>query len=348
MQDPQYDRYTETHPFPSTRYQGSKSKIADWIHSMIEGLEFDTALDAFGGTGSISHMMKRMGKEVTYNDILRSNHISGKALIENNGTRLEDSELEMLFEMGDHPSFIRDTFQGIYYTDEENDWLDGFVSNVESMDDGYKRSIAYHALFQACLGKRPYNLFHRANLYMRTSDVSRGFGNKTTWERPFPELVARHARECNRAVFDNGRTCRSINEDASSIKGDYDLVYIDTPYIDDKGGSTDYLGYYHFLEGLADYEEWKHRIDPVRKHKPIRGAPRGWMDKRTIASDYERLIDRFSDSILVISYRSDGIPSIDELAEMVQVHKDDVVIRHCDYRYALSKKGTGETVIIGS
>ena len=39
-----------TAQFPSTRYQGSKAKLVDWIWDQICGLDFTTCLDAFGGT----------------------------------------------------------------------------------------------------------------------------------------------------------------------------------------------------------------------------------------------------------------------------------------------------------
>ena len=80
--------------------------------------------------------------------------------------------------------FIADTFRDIYFLDEENRWLDMVVSNIESLSAlysnaklRYKKAIAYNALFQSCLAKRPYNLFHRKNLDMRTRDVERSFGN---------------------------------------------------------------------------------------------------------------------------------------------------------------------------
>ncbi|PJC49438.1 hypothetical protein CO033_01515 [Candidatus Nomurabacteria bacterium CG_4_9_14_0_2_um_filter_32_10] len=34
--------------FPSTRYQGSKNKILDWISYSTKDLNFNTVLDAFG------------------------------------------------------------------------------------------------------------------------------------------------------------------------------------------------------------------------------------------------------------------------------------------------------------
>lgn len=35
------------HTFPSTRFQGSKLKIVDWIWEAIKDLEFNSALNAF-------------------------------------------------------------------------------------------------------------------------------------------------------------------------------------------------------------------------------------------------------------------------------------------------------------
>jgi adenine-specific DNA methylase len=60
-----------TPSFPSTRFQGSKLKIVDWIWEAIKDLNFNSALDAFGGTGSVGYMLKEKGKKVTYNDILK-------------------------------------------------------------------------------------------------------------------------------------------------------------------------------------------------------------------------------------------------------------------------------------
>ena len=54
--------------FPTTRFQGSKLKIVDWIWEFMKDLNFDSALDAFGGTGSVAYMLKTKGKKVIYAD----------------------------------------------------------------------------------------------------------------------------------------------------------------------------------------------------------------------------------------------------------------------------------------
>lgn len=194
--------------FPSTRYQGSKLKLVEWIWEQISELRFETALDAFGGTGCVSHLLKVKGKQVTYNDLLHFNYIICLALIENNAMPLTSDQVE--FVLGTHPeieypTFIQDTFQCVYYTDDENKWLDRVATNIRHIENKYSQAIAYFALFQACIVKRPFNLFHRKNLYIRTSDVKRNFGNKASWDKPFEDWFHQFVDEANHAAFSNGR-----------------------------------------------------------------------------------------------------------------------------------------------
>jgi len=311
----------QTEFIPSTRYQGSKAKLVRWIWEHIRGLSFDTVLDAFGGTGAVGYWLKQKGKQVTYNDILRFNHLVGLALIENNTTRLTDGDVEGLLSHQPgrkYRSFIADTFKDIYYTDEENRWLDLVVQNIALLSDLYRQALAYYALFQACLVKRPFNLFHRKNLYLRSADVERSFGNKTTWDTPFEVHFRSFVSEANALVIDNGRANRALNEDVWDVEGDYDLVYIDPPYISRRGVGVDYHHFYHFLEGLTRYEEWPTLVDYDSKHRRLKLVYNPWVDTAAIHDAFVRLLDRFRDAILVISYRADGIPPIADLEGMVR------------------------------
>ncbi len=194
--------------FPSTRFQGSKAKLVDWIWENIKDIPFDTALDAFGGTGAVAHMLKRHGKQVTYNDSLRFNYLIGKALIENSSVTLSEEDMTWILQRHagvQYPTLIQDTFRDIYYADDENMWLDQVTTNIRAFPDPYKQALAFFALFQACIIKRPFNLFHRRNLYIRLKDVHRSFGNKTSWDKPFEQWFRQFVAEANLAVFDNGR-----------------------------------------------------------------------------------------------------------------------------------------------
>src|SRR5262249_16418085 len=159
----------------------------------------------------------------------------------------------------------------------------------------------------ACIRKRPYNLFHRKNLYMRTAAVPRGFGNKATWDAPFEAQFHHFLAEANRAVFPGGMSCRAVCHDALDVPGAYDLVYIDPPYIKRNGVGVDYLAFYHFLEGMLDYSGWRNRINYRKKHRPLRGTRSPWSDPRRALGAFAQLLQRHAEAILVISYRSDGI-----------------------------------------
>lgn len=336
--------------FPTTRYQGSKSKFVDWIWSVISDVPFHTALDAFGGTGSVAYKLKDCGKAITYNDILPFNAIIGKALIENKSEHLEDSDVEYILTKQEHvkyPSFIYDSFKDIYYTDEENQWLDMVRYNISTIENEYKRSLAWFALFQSCIIKRPYNLFHRKNLYVRLMDVERSFGNKKTWDTPFETHFRGFVEEANNAVFDNGKCCQSQNKDALTISNQYDLVYIDTPYLNEKGVGVDYADFYHFLDGMVCYDDWKNRIDYQSKHLRLKRKYSIWNDKNNILYGFNRIIDNFAESILVFSYRSNGIPSIDELVKLLEAKgRKNELHYSCDIKYALSDTKSKEVLII--
>jgi len=338
--------------FPSTRFQGSKLKLANWIWDAIKDLGFTTALDAFGGTGCVGHLLKMKGKQVTYNDVLKFNWYIGMALIENSSTTLSDDDVEFLLRQKSdlsYPAFVQDTFKNVYFTDEENQWIDVVVTNIGMLTDIFKKALAFFALFQACIIKRPFNLFHRKNLYIRFSNVERSFGNKTTWDTSFETHFRQFAAEANRAVFCNGRQNKALNLDVFDVQGSFDLVYIDTPYISKKGTGVDYLDFYHFLEGLVNYPQWAAMIDYNTKHKRLQRKPCIWCDKEMILSAFDKLFHKFRDSIIVVSYRADGMPSIGELSEVLRRYKPTVnETRRERYKYVLSTNHSEEVLLIGT
>src|SRR5260370_1402020 len=157
--------------FPSTRYRGSKRKIIPWLWDSFKELDFTSALDVFGGTASVSYLLKKMGKAVTY-DYLHFNYLIGLALIENDQTVLTKGDVAkalMPLPNGRSSNFVRETFKGIFFTDRENQWIDNVVARVGCIGNGspegaYKLSLLPSGLFQEWLIKRPFNLFRRRKL----------------------------------------------------------------------------------------------------------------------------------------------------------------------------------------
>ena len=350
--------------FPTTRYQGSKRKILPWIYENLKGLNFDTVLDGCGGSGSVSYLFKKMNKSVTYNDNLKFNHIVGQALIENHNVKLTEEDIANLinFNTADTPDLISRLFKNIYYLENENRWLDNMGFRILNMNHytgktlRYKKAIAYYALFQASLAKRPFNLFHRNNLNIRTANVKRTFGNKNTWEKDFEESFKNFVKEANSIVFNSKLPCTSINQSVFKIEDvNYDLVYLDIPYIN-KGGkneTSNYLKCYHFLEGLVNYDQWEDMIDYETSNLRLLNSQTDKdFNKESIYESIDLLFKKFKKSKIVFSYKKGGVPSIEYIVKTMKKYKKKVYTRSQPYSYALNRQNTDlqknrEVLIIG-
>ena len=349
--------------FPSTRYQGSKRKITPWIHHHIKDIPFNTVLDAFGGSASVSYLFKRMGKSVTYNDSLKFNYLIGKALIENQDILFAQTDIENILLDHKQPSFsfIQDNFQGIYYLNDENCWLDNICGNIYSMNHypysilEYKRAIAFYGLFQSALIKRPFNLFHRKNLEIRLKDVPRSFGNKASWDRPFETHFRKFVEEANSLIFNSGIECKAINRSVFDMdSANYDLVYLDPPYISKNGNhdTVDYIKCYHFLEGISKYNEWAEYIDNESPNLRFKNNQSVLFTKQMALKAFVQMFSMFRNSIIVLSYKKGGVPSIESLVYHLKKVKHRVYVRSNPYQYALNKqnfdaKNNREYLIIG-
>lgn len=317
--------------YPTTRFMGSKSKLLTEIWAVASQFDFDKAIDLFSGSGVVSYMLKAHGKAVVSNDYMAMSATFTKAMIENNQVTLPLEEAQRLLEPHktvDH--FVATKFKGLYFSDNDNRLIDIVRANIKTLKNPYKRAIAMSALIRACLKKRPRGIF--TYIGHRYDDGRKDL--KMSLSQQFLEAVT----SINDSVFDNGKQNKARNGDAMTLQQkDSGLVYIDPPYYSPYS-DNEYVRRYHFIEGLA--RDWQ-GID-IQEHtvtKKFKSYPTPFSSRKGVAEAFDMLFKRFRGNVLVVSYSSNSLPTLDEMVAIMAKHKGHVEVIPVDYKYSFGNQG---------
>lgn len=321
--------------YPPTRFMGSKRKLLGEIWNVASRFEFDSVVDLFSGSGIVGYMFKSHGKTVISNDYMAMSATFTKAMVENNTVTLPIAEAEkLLIKQGEVDHFVSDTFKDLYYTDEENELIDILRTNIAAIDDQYKKAIAMTALIRACTKKRPRGIFTYTG--HRYDDGRKDL--QKTLSQQFLEAV----EAVNNAVFDNHKANKSVNGDAMALDVEKpDLVYIDPPYYSPLS-DNEYVRRYHFIEGLA--RDWKGvEIQEHTKTKKFKSYPTPFSTKNGAYEAFDKLFSKFSDSILIVSYSSNSLPTQEDMVALMKKYKEHVEVVPVDYKYAFGNQADAKT-----
>lgn len=321
--------------YPPTRFMGSKSKLLSEIWSVASQFNVDTVVDLFSGSGIVGYMFKAQGKSVISNDYMAMSATFTKAMIENNTVTLPLEEAERLLvahKESDH--FVSTKFQGLYYTDEENDLIDTLRTNIAAIRDPYKHAIAMTALIRACTKKRPRGIF--------TYTGHRYDDGRKDLQKSLSEQFLDAVEAVNSAVFDNGKVNRSKHGDAMDLRVEQaDLVYIDPPYYSPLS-DNEYVRRYHFVEGLA--RDWKGvEIQEHTQTKKFKSYPTPFSTRKGAVDAFDRLFKKFANSILIVSYSSNSLPTQDEMVAIMAKYKKHVEVIPIDYKYSFGNQNEAKT-----
>lgn len=333
--------------YPELRYMGSKHRLLPWIHGVLKDIPFATAADPFVGSGCVSYLLKCMGKRVSASDFLNFPTVLAAATVVNGKARIGDATLRRLLALrGAGPRFIEETFTGIFYTPDDLRFLDRVSGNIDELRSPHHRSLARAALIRSCLKKQPRGVFTVSGDLSRYDDGRRDL--RLTLEDHFVEQVAAF----NRVVFDDGLSHSVEKADVFDLdpRG-IDLVYLDPPYVP-RSDDNCYMKRYHFLEGLSRY--WRGaRIMEGTKVKKIEKPHTPFSYRRTAVDAFNRLFAMYRDSVVVLSYSSNGYPDLEVLTGLLRRHKSEVVVHRRPHRYhfgthkAVERAVVDEYLIVG-
>ncbi len=313
--------------YPATRFMGSKSKLLSEIMAVADNFEYKSVLDLFSGSGIVGYMFKCLGKKVISNDYMAMSATFTKAMVENSSVILPLEEAkELLVKKAEPDHFVEERFAGLYFSDDDNKLIDILRTNIWAMEDEYKRAIAMTALIRACTKKRPRGLFTYVGLGEKYNDGRRDL--QISMEQQFLENVD----AVNHAVFDNGCNNVSVWGDAMSVSGKKpDLVYIDPPYYSPLS-DNEYVRRYHFIEGLA--RDWKGvEFQENTKTKKFKSYPTPFSSRNGAEAAFDSLFKKYKNSILIVSYSSNSMPTKEEMIEIMEKYKSHVEVVPVDYTY---------------
>ena len=315
--------------FPGTRYMGSKYKMLPFLWDSIKDLDFKTAIDAFSGSGCVSYMLKQKGIEVYSNDFMSFSSNITKAIVENSGTKLSNEDvLQLISENNKAGDFISKTFKDLYFVDNDNAFLDNLLANISLLKDEYKKSLALAAITRACMKKRARGIF--TYIGARYDDGRRDL------QLSLKDHFIENIESFNKAIFSNGRINKSFNQDIFTFDQKADLVYFDPPYLTSKS-DNDYTRRYHFVEGLV--KSWNGlEIQTKTKTKKFKKYTSPFDSKNTVNQALDTLFAKYKESILVVSYSSNSIPTKQEMIDILAKYKSNVTLQEIDYQYSFGNQ----------
>jgi adenine-specific DNA-methyltransferase len=330
--------------FPRMRYMGSKYKVVPALVEILDGLDFDSALDAFSGSGVVGYALKAMGKQVVANDFLTFSATIADAAVANSSTVLTPDDLALITsDSSDGRDFIATTFKGLYFPHEDLAFLDSAWSHIANLT-GHRRSLAIASLCLAAARKQPRGVFTITDF--RYDDGRRQL------RAPLRELFLEAAAEYNSCVFDTGRECRTTCNDVFDVDpAGIDLVYLDPPYAPPRDDNC-YIKRYHFLEGLSVY--WQGcQIMEDTKTKKLQKRYTPFSYRSTIRDALRRTFRQFAESTIVLSYSSNSVPGRDEVIDLLSESKGSVEVHTIPHRYsfgthaAAQRRDAHEYIFVG-
>lgn len=320
----------QIHKYPTTRFMGSKQNILPYIWQVASQFDFESVVDLFSGSGVVSYMFKAYGKQVYANDFMAMNAAFTRAMVENNEATLTPEDITLLLNRTvetDH--FVSTTFKGLYFSDEDNHLIDCIRANIKKIKNKYKKALAVSALIRAALKKRPRGIFTYTG--DRYDDGRRDL--KISFEEQFINAV----KTVNMAVFNNGKENISRHGDAMTVHCKADLVYMDPPYYS-PFSDNDYVRRYHFIEGIAC--DWQGiEIQEHTKTKKFKSYPSPFSSRVGAHDAFDKLLNNFKESILLISYSSNSLPTKEEILSLVSKYKQHVEVVSVDHRYSFANQG---------
>lgn len=304
-------------------YKNTRKKALPWIWTKIEKYvkDFNSVLDVFGKSAYASYFFKKQGKLVVFNDIYLHNYHAGNALIENSSFTLQDYEQLLIKKPNKNYKFyLSEIFENRYFSKSDLEWLDITIQNIHDLPK-FTQSIAYLAVLQTCIKKRPFGSFHRPLIpdEFRSNDITFNKFKRISFSELFKQLV----EHINSKIFTNSKPNLALNKNEFELPTNVDLVFIDPILIratKNNRSVKDIETRYHFLEGLVNYDKIPFNIDAENYRGYYKMPNNPWIttNENKLRTLYHDLVDKFRKNVISLVLDGDTFVGWFELVNIAK------------------------------
>jgi adenine-specific DNA-methyltransferase len=325
------------------RFIGSKSLLLDNIRGIIvnnTANDAESFCDIFSGTGTVARHFKPDYKIIS-NDALSFSHALQYATIKNNSVPLfgglKKSGIEDVVSylnnadvtISDIPNdaFIYNNYSPdgkagrMYFTPKNALKIDYIRQTISKwLDSDLITKIEYYYLLALLIEAVPFisNTTGTYGAYLKHWD-----------KRAHKDLTLEYL-----PVFDNKKSNTSHNQNTNDLIKEIsgDILYIDPPY-----NARQYLPNYHVLETIARYDSPE--IYGITGMRPYGDEKSDYSSKVRVLDAFEDLISNARFKTIVMSYRSHGLMSKDQIETILKKYgiEDTYVFEPIQYRKYKSK-----------
>lgn len=273
------------------RFLGSKYKLLNFIEDTVNEhcKDVKSVIDVFAGTGVVGSLFLKSGKEVYFNDYLKSNCYSYKAFYEPIKVDLKKIE-EIINNYNEidveEENYFSENFSDTYFSGGDCKKI-GFIR--ENIEDKFKHQEINEREKCVLIASLIYSMDRVANT-VGHYDAYRKI--KNIEDKFFMYMLDITEKGEEKSHISN----LDANEFIKNVKAD--LVYIDPPY-----NSRQYCDAYHLLENVAEWN--KPKVYGVAKKMDRTNLKSRYCTNKAVEA-FDELIKNCNCKYILVSYNNTG------------------------------------------
>lgn len=273
------------------RFLGSKYKLLNFIEDTVNEhcKDVKSVIDVFAGTGVVGSLFLKNGKEVYFNDYLKSNYYSYKAFYE--PIKVDIKKLERIInnyndmEINEENYFSKN-FSDTYFSSKDCKKI-GFIR--DDIEDKFKQQEINEREKCILITSLIYSMDRVANT-VGHYDAYRKI--KNIEDKFFMYMIDVAEKGEKKSHISN----LDANEFIKTVKAD--LVYIDPPY-----NSRQYCDAYHLLENVAEWN--KPKVYGIAKKMDRTNLKSRYCTNKAVEA-FDELIKNCNCKYILVSYNNTG------------------------------------------